>query len=225
MRKVLFFYPTKAMSLLEILLSLGILVSAIIIVFGVMAQGLMVIKKGENYSVALNIAMAQFEAYKGNFHMIPFYPGIADPVKSNYYYPDRKTSNDINQIGKFVHHSAITSDLPGGDTAYMGATGVSADFYHRANPHGTIMSPPYYDLNQDGYPNDILEPLEPQLLKEVTFTPVVEIKAWNNGFNINEIKHMTVKVYWKEKNASGAGTALRFVTFEGFIGRTKSDPW
>lgn len=213
------------MSLLEILISLGILVSSIVIVFTVMAQGLMVIKKGENYSVAFNIAMAQFEAYRGNFHMIPFYPGKADPVKSNYYYPDRSSSNDTSQEGKFVHHTAGTLILPGGPAAYYGATGASADFYHRATPHGTITTPPYYDLNQDGYPNDILEPLEPQVIKEVTFTPVVEIKSWNNGFDINEIKHMIVTVYWKEKNASGFAPGLKSVTFEGFIGRTKSDPW
>lgn len=213
----------RGLSLIEILIAMIILVSSLLMIFSVIAKGLTMIKKGENTSIASNIAMSQFEIYKGNFHMIPFFPGKADP-NGSYYYPDKKLYSDISQIGKFVNHEAHTSDLPGGSTAYYGADGNSADFYQRA-PYGDITTAPYYDLNKDGYPNDIIEPLAPVKIKEVTFTPVVEVKQWNNGFNINNIKHIVVTVYWKERDAEGMQTGLKHISFEGFITRTKPDPW
>ncbi|MEQ8167349.1 MAG: hypothetical protein ABRQ38_00520 [Candidatus Eremiobacterota bacterium] len=215
----------KGLSLIEILISMIILLTGVLITFGVIAQGLMMIKKGENITIASNLAMAQFEVYKENFHMIPFYPGIADINNSNYYYPDRGDANDPNQTGKFVHHEANTSALPGGDSAYYGAKGDSANFYSRANPNGDITTPPYYDLNQDGFPNDIIEPFKPVNIKNVIFTPVVEVKSWDNGYNINKIKHLVVTVYWKERDAAGMTSHLKHVSFEGFITRTKPDPW
>ncbi|MEQ8223218.1 MAG: hypothetical protein ABRQ37_13000 [Candidatus Eremiobacterota bacterium] len=215
----------KGLSLIEILISMIILLSGVLVTFGVIAQGLMMIKKGENITIASNLAMAQFEVYKEHFHMIPFYPGIPDTDKNDYYYPDRKNDTDPNQAGKFVHHEADTSDLPGGDDAYYGAKGSSANFYSRANPSGDITVPPYYDLNQDGFPNDIIEPFKPVKIKSVMFTPVVEVKLWNNGFNINKIKHLVVTVYWKERDAMGMKSGLKHVSFEGFITRTKPDPW
>jgi type II secretory pathway pseudopilin PulG len=213
------------LSLIEILIGMMILVSSILMLFSVIAGGLIMVKKGENTSIATNLAMSQFEIYKGNFHMIPFYPGIADPNNSSYYYPDRTDPNDTSQVGKFVNHEADTSDLPGGSTAYYGADGASNNFYQRAAPEGDITTAPYYDLNEDGYPNDIIEPLAPVKIKDITFTPVVEIKQWNNGYNINYIKHLAVTVYWKERNAAGMQTGLKHISFEGFITRTKPDPW
>ena len=214
----------RGLSLIEILIAMLILVSSILMVFSVIARGLMMVKKGENTSIASNIAMSQFEIYKGNFHMIPFFPGIPDPNNSSYYYPDKTAYSDINQIGKFVNHEAYTSDFPGGSTAYYGADGTSKNFYQRATA-GDITTAPYYDLNKDSYPNDIIEPLAPVVIKGVTFTPVVEIKPWNNGFNINNIKHLAVTVYWKERDAEGMETGLKHISFEGFITRTKPDPW
>ena len=69
--------PFKGLSFIEILISFVILSTAIVIVTGVMSNGLMAVKKGENVSIATNLAQAQFEAYEGNFSMIPFYPGTA----------------------------------------------------------------------------------------------------------------------------------------------------
>lgn len=213
----------NGLSLVEILVALIVLATGVIITLGVMARGLMMIKKGENVSIASNLAMAQLEVYKDNFHMIPFFPGIAEPNNPSYFYPDRGECNDLNQTGRFVHHTVDISDLPAG--TYYGSNGASVDFYHRANPKGTITNPPYYDLNQDGFANDIIEPLKPLEIKNVTFIPVVEIKQWNNGFDINEIKHIVVTVYWKERNAEGMNKGIKHISIEGFISRTKADPW
>ncbi|OQA18200.1 MAG: hypothetical protein BWY64_01628 [bacterium ADurb.Bin363] len=226
-----FMKKIQGLSLIEILISLIILSTAIMITFGVLGRGLMVIKKGENYTIAYNLAMAQFEIYKENFHMVPFFPGKPDPTEPSYMYPDRSDPRDIDQTGKFINHKVDQKDLPNaGPNNYLGGTlnGVKAndyDFYHNAPvPEGNGQTP-YYDLNQDGYPNDILEPLEPQVIKGVKFIPVVEIKPWANNFNINEIKHIAVTIYWKERSAAGMETSIKHVTFEGFIARTRPDPW
>ena len=213
---------SKGLSLLEVLLSLAILAGSILVVAGVMTHGLLGIKKGENYAIASNLAMSQFEVYKDRFHMIPFYPGVA---KGLYMYPDRTQPADSSQIGAFVHHTVSSADLPTGTTYYGASDHASADFYHNAPaPYGND-STPYYDLNQDNFPNDVIEPLAPQIVEGVTFTPVVEIKSWTNGFNINEIKHLVVTVYWVERNAEGTKSSRKKVEFQGFIARTQPDPW
>jgi prepilin-type N-terminal cleavage/methylation domain-containing protein len=213
----------KAFSLIEIMVSLIILSTGIMIFIGVIGRGLMMIKKGENVSIASNFAISQLQVYKENFHKIPFYPGIPDTTNPSYYYPDRNNSDDLNQTGKFVHHNVKISDLP--DGTYFGNIDSSADFYHRSTPEGTITTSPYYDLNKDGFPNDIIEPFPPMVIKNIKFIPVVEIKRWKNGFNINNIKHMIVTVYWKEKNTEGGEIKIKRISIEGFIARTKPDPW
>jgi len=196
------------LSLLEILISLAILAGAILIVFGVMAHGLIGIKKGENYAIASNIALAQFEVYKDRFHMIPFHPGKS---VGSYRYPDRENNIDPSQAGSFIHHTANTTVLPVIPGGYKGTD----DFYHDSA----------YDLNQDTFCNDIIEPMAPVRVEHVTFIPVVEIKSWSNGFNINEIKHIIVTVYWEERDAEGVRSSTKKVVFQGFIARTQPDPW
>lgn len=219
----------SGLSLLEILIALAILSGSILVVFGIMAQGLIAIKKGENFTIASNIAISQFEVYKDKFHMLPFYPGVARVGLSGdtYMYPDRTTSNDPSQVGKFVHHTVYSAELPAG--TYYGAQGdISEDFYHNGpsgDPYNGNGNTPYYDLNQDNFANDVIEPLAPIIIEGVKFIPVVEIKAWNNGFNINEIKHLSVSVIWYERDAEGAESRLRQVEFQGFIARTVPDPW
>jgi len=197
--------PFKGLSFIEILISLVILSTAIVIVTGVMSHGLMAVKKGENVSIATNLAQSQFEAYEGNFSMIPFYPGTAS---GSTFYPDPNS-----QTGIFVHHSVDPNDfgLPSG--TYHG---TGNDFYHRA---------PDYDLNRDGFGNDILEPLEPVTVERTVFIPVVEIKPWSNGFDISEIKHMAVTIYWKERDGEGTLSGLKNVSFEGYIVKDKTNPW
>jgi len=213
----------KALSLIEILISLIILATGIMVFIGVIGRGLMLVKKGENVSIASNFAISQLQVYKENFHKIPFYPGIPDGAEPSYYYPDRNNGNDLNQVGKFVNHKVSSSDLPEG--TYFGNNGDSDNFYHRATPEGIITTAPYYDLNRDGFPNDIIEPFPPMIVKNTAFVPVVEIKQWTNGFNINNMKHMIVTVYWKERNQEGGEMKIKRISIEGFIARTKPDPW
>ena len=199
----------RGLSFIEIMLSLVILSTAIVIVIGVMSHGLMAVKKGENVSIATNLAQAQFEAYEGNFSMIPFYPGT---VSGSTCYPDPNS-----ETGMFVHHSVDPNDfgLPFG--TYNGS---GNDFYHLGPP-----ASPNYDLNRDGFGNDILEPLQPVTVERTVFIPVVEIKPWSNGFDINEIKHMVVTIYWKERDGEGTLSGLKNISFEGYIVKDKPNPW
>ena len=222
----------RGLSFIEIMISLAILASSVVVVFGVMGRGLLAVKKGENTAIATNIARAQFEAYEGNFHMIPFYvdagagrPGVTKtgPQAGDYYYPDENDPNDPCQFGMFVNSAIDTDNLPPAiRTTVLGLD----DFYNRAPK---TASDPYYDLNQDDYGNDLLEPLNSDIVEGVVFTPVLEILPWTNGYDVNEIKHIKITVYWQERDVIGVNdpNALHFkdVTFEGYIVRTQPNPW
>lgn len=200
----------RGLSLLEIMISLVIFAGSILMVFGVMGTGLIAVKKGENTAIATNIAQAQFEAYEGNFHMIPFYDGLS----ATTIYPNETDPDDPIQTGKFVHHEVSAGDIP--TEVEMEVYGPADDFYHNVT---------CYDLNGDTYANDILEPLEPTVVEGIKFTPVVEVMPWANGFDINEIKHVKVYVYWMERDAAGTREDYKNVSFEGYIVRTKPSPW
>jgi len=145
--------------------------------------------------------------------MIPFYQGTQDADKT--YYPD-----STNQTGLFVNHNVQSSDLPAVPAPYSAYYGIGSDFYHTV-----ALGADNYDLNKDGIANDLIEPLAPITVDGIKFIPVVEIRAWTNGFNINEIKHIVVTVYWQEKDVETGPLKFKHITFEGYIVRTELNPW
>jgi len=204
----------KGLSLVEILISIAILATIVVVLFGVIGYSFTAIRKGKNMEIASNMAIAQLEVYKNNFHMMPFYPGIS---VGSYYYPDRANPGDNNQVGKFINHNSDEKNLPSGNYyggKHNGIHPTDYDFYH---------STPY-DLNRDSFMNDIIEPLAPKTIDGTTFIPVLEIKPWTNGFNINNIKQLSVTVYWQE-SLNGITTSQKQVTFNGYIIRTCGDPY
>jgi hypothetical protein len=201
------------MSFIEILVALLILSTSILALYTVIWRGLMLLKRGESVEIATNIAQGQFEAYEGNFHFIPFYQGTN--VKNNTYYPE-ETPPYSNHIGFFVNPKVVTDDVPAGPT-YRGLNG--GNFYH------DVLGSPNYDLNKDLYGNDLLEPMEPTVVEGIKFVPVVEVRAWANGFVMTEIKHLVITVYWKEKDTEAGPLKFKHITFEGYVVRTEPNPW
>jgi hypothetical protein len=193
----------RGLSLPEVLIAFALLTTIILGSLQIIARGLATIKNIENYSIASNIAEAQFEVYKDRFHKIPFYDAGSPPQI------DPNDSDDPKQACIFVNHTVQLADLP--DDIRPVVKGAD-DFYHDNR----------YDLNGDIISNDVIEPMKPVVIKEVSFIPVVSVSNIP-GRDINNIKHIIVTVYWKEVNNSSV--VQKKYVLEGYVIRTKKNIW